>query len=97
MVSAGNQRKLGDAGLWFILGAKVPDVPYKVKKWRAAHPGEQPADGQVFTQPWPAGPTDRRRGQVIYYQYRHDRARRTLHGIDQQSPKPRRPSPGRPR
>ena len=33
-------------------------------------------DGQVFTQPWPAGRADRRRDQVIYYQYKADRARR---------------------
>ena len=30
------------------------------------------------------GPGDNRRDQVIYYQYKADRARRTLHGIDQQ-------------
>ena len=41
-------------------------------------------DGQVFTQPWPAGETDQRRDHVIYYQYRADRARRTLRGIDEQ-------------
>ena len=34
--------------------------------------------------PWPAGPTDERRDQVIYYQYKADRARRTLLGIDEQ-------------
>jgi hypothetical protein len=38
----------------------------------------------VFTQPWPAGPNGGRRDQVIYHQYRHDRARRTLRGIDEQ-------------
>ena len=38
----------------------------------------------VFTQPWPAGPADKRRDQVIFYQYRADRARRTLRGIDEQ-------------
>jgi hypothetical protein len=32
-------------------------------------------DGQVFTQPWRAGPNDQRRDQTIYYQYRADRAR----------------------
>jgi hypothetical protein len=37
----------------------------------------------VFTQPWPAG-SDGRRDKVIYYQYRHDRARRTLRGIHEQ-------------
>jgi transposase len=29
-------------------------------------------------------PTDKRRNQVRYYQYKHDRARRTLKGIDEQ-------------
>jgi hypothetical protein len=47
-------------------------------------PGQQIPDAHVFTQPWPAGPSDQRRNQVIYYQYKHDRARRTLRGIGQQ-------------
>jgi len=72
------------AGLSFILGMKVRDVPYAVDAWRRGHPDEESPDGQVFTQPWPAGPKDKRRDQVIYYQYRADRARRTLHGIDEQ-------------
>jgi hypothetical protein len=38
----------------------------------------------VFTQRWPVGPAGDRRDQVIYYQYRHDRARRVLRGIDEQ-------------
>jgi hypothetical protein len=84
MVSAGNQKAIEDAGLSFILGARIPDVPYVVKAWREAHPDTEIPDGQIFTQPWPAGPTDQRRDQVIYYQYRADRARRTLRGIDEQ-------------
>src|SRR5207344_1652101 len=84
MVSAANQKAIEAAGLSFILGARIPDVPYVVAAWRRDHPGESIPDGQVFTQPWPAGPTDHRRDQVIYYQYRHDRARRSLRGIDQQ-------------
>jgi hypothetical protein len=63
---------------------KVPDVPYQVAQWRREHPGEEIPDGHVFTQPWPAGPKDKRRDQVIYYTYKADRARRTLHGIDEQ-------------
>ena len=63
---------------------KIPRVPYVVAQWRREHPGEQIPDGHVFTQPWPAGPDGGRRDQVIYYQYRHDRARRTLRGIDEQ-------------
>jgi hypothetical protein len=84
MVSAVNQRAIESAGLSFILGARIPDVPYVVKTWRDKHPGEDFEDGQVFVQPWPAGPTDKRRDQTIYYQYRADRARRTLRGIDEQ-------------
>jgi hypothetical protein len=63
---------------------KVPDVPYTVAQWRREHPGEEIPDGHVSTQPWPAGPSSKRRDQMIYYQYRADRARRTLRGIDEQ-------------
>jgi Transposase DDE domain len=84
MVSEANQKQVEAAGLSFILGMKIPRVPYAVSQWRRAHPGEQVPDGHVFAQPWPAGPDGGRRDQVIYYQYRHDRARRTLRGIDEQ-------------
>jgi len=84
MISEANQKAIEAAGLSFILGMKIPHVPYVVKQWRREHPGEDIPDGHVFTQPWPAGPDGGRRDQVIYYQYRHDRARRTLRGIDQQ-------------
>ena len=84
MVSEANQKAIEAAGLSFILGMKIPHVPYVVKQWRREHPGEDIPDGHVFTQPWAAGPDSGRRDQVIYYQYRHDRARRTLRGIDEQ-------------
>jgi transposase len=84
MVSESNQKAIEAAGLSFILGAKIPSEPYVVKRWRREHPGEPIPDGQIFTQPWPAGPNGGRRDQWIYYQYRHDRARRTLRGIDEQ-------------
>jgi hypothetical protein len=84
MVSAANKTAIEDAGLSFILGAKIPDIPYVVAKWRTDHPGVDIADGQILTQPWPAGATDKRRDEVIYYQYKADRARRTLRGIDEQ-------------
>ncbi len=84
MVSEANQKAIEAAGLSFILGMRIPYVPYVVAQWRREHPGEQIGDGHIFTQPWPAGPTAQRRDQVIYYQYRHDRARRTLRGIDEQ-------------
>ena len=84
MISAANQKAIEEAGLSFILGARISDVPYVVDQWRREHPDEQIPDGHVFTQPWPAGPTDKRRDQIIYYQYKADRARRTLRGIDEQ-------------
>jgi len=82
MISEANQKAIEDAGLSFILGRRIPEVPWVVAEWKREHPGEGIPEGQIFTQRWPAGPTGGRRDQVIYYQYRHDRARRTLRGID---------------
>jgi hypothetical protein len=79
-----NQRAIEAAGLSLILEARIPDVPYVVAQWRREHPGQDIPDGHVFTRPWPGGATDRRRDQVIYYQYWAGRARRTLRGIDGQ-------------
>jgi hypothetical protein len=84
MVSEANRRAIEAARLSFILGAKIPDIPCAVSTWRNNHPNREMTDGQVFTQPRPAGPTGQRRDQVIYYQYKTDRARRTLRGIDEQ-------------
>ncbi|NMM34424.1 MAG: IS1634 family transposase [Phycicoccus sp.] len=95
MVSMSNQKAIEAAGLSFILGARTPDVPYVVKDWRAAHPDQEIPDGHVFVQPWPASATDGRRDQVIYYRYRADSARRTLHGIDQQIAKAERAVDGK--
>lgn len=90
MFSAGNQQaieEIEDARLSFILGTKIGDVPYQVKKWCQEHEGQQIPDGTVFTQPWPPSSIEGERGKrdrVIFYQYRSDRARRTLRGIDEQ-------------
>ncbi len=84
MVSEANQKQIEAAGLSFILGARIPDEPYVVKRWRREHPGEQIPDGHIFTQPWPAGPNGGRRDQWIFYQYRADRARRALGGTGEQ-------------
>jgi hypothetical protein len=84
MVSEANRRAIEAAGLSFILGAKIGEIPYVIAQWRAKHPQAEIADGQVFTQPWPAGPTDHRRDQAIYYQYKAERARRSLRGLDEQ-------------
>jgi hypothetical protein len=84
MVSEANQKDIEAAGLSFILGVRIPFVPYVVAQWRRDHPGQAIPDGHVLTQPRPGGLTGKGRDQVVYYQYRADRARRTLRGIDEQ-------------
>jgi hypothetical protein len=83
MISEASQKAIEAAGLSFILGMKIPGVPYQVAQWRREHPGKDIPDGHVFTQPWPAGPSSKRRDQMIYYQFRAGRGRRTLRGIEQ--------------
>jgi hypothetical protein len=87
MISEANQQAIEDARLSFILGIRIPDEPYAVAQWRREHPGQDLPDRQVFTQPWPATGAQKaagRRDKMIYYQYRADRGRRTLRGIDEQ-------------
>jgi transposase len=87
MISEANQVALQAAGLSFILGARIPYVPDVVREWRDKHPDKAIPDGLVLTQPWASTSSEKARGipdRVIYYQYRHDRARRTLRGIDEQ-------------
>lgn len=83
MISDANKKDIEEAGLSFILGMKIPQIPYVVSQWRREHPGENIPDGHIFTQPWPSGPKNDRRDQIIYYRYRDDYARRTLRGIDE--------------
>ena len=95
MVSKANQEAIEAAGLSFIIGMRIPDEPYVVSAWRKEHPGKDLPDGHIFIQPWPAGPTDQRRDHMRYYQYTHDRARRTLKGIDEQVAKAERAVAGK--
>ncbi|BCO36007.1 IS1634 family transposase [Mycobacterium heckeshornense] len=93
MISEANQVALQAAGLSFILGTRISLLPNVIAEWRAKHPDEVIPDGLVLTQPWPATSAEKARGipdRVIYYQYRHDRARRTLRGIDEQIAKAQR-------
>jgi len=95
MVSEANRNAIEDAGLSFIIGARIPQVPYQVMAWRKAHTSadgvvEDIPDGHVFTQPWPATAKQKaagRRDKVTYYRYAADSARRSLRGIDTQVPK----------
>ncbi|MCN0179965.1 hypothetical protein [Salinispora arenicola] len=58
LVSEANNRAIEAAGLSFIPGARIPDVPYAVTAWRDPHPDADIPDGQAFAQPRPAGPGD---------------------------------------
>ena len=84
MMSEANCKDLEDAGLTFIVGARIPEVPYQVSEWRRTHPDQSVPDGQVFVQPTVMGPKTDQRRRTIFYQYRADRAKRTLKGIDTQ-------------
>lgn len=87
MISEANQIALQAAGLSFILGTRIPRLPDVVREWRDKHPDEAVPDGLVLTQPWPSTSAEKVRGipdRVIHYQYRHDRARKILRGIDEQ-------------
>ena len=98
MISEANQVAIHAAGLSFILGTRIPLLPNVIAEWRTRHPGEAIPDGLVLTQPWPATSSEKARGipdRVIYYQYRHDRARRTLRGIDDQVAKAERAVDGK--
>jgi hypothetical protein len=87
MISEANQIAIAAAELTFILGARIPFLPDVVREWRDTHPGEEIPDGLILTQPWPATSSEKARGipdRVTFYQYRADRARRTLRGVDEQ-------------
>jgi Transposase DDE domain len=87
MISEANQVALQAAGLSFVLGTRIPHLPDVVREWHDKHPGQAVPDGLVLTQPWSSTSSEKARGipdRVIHYQYRHDRARRTLRGIDEQ-------------
>ena len=93
MISEANQVALQTAGLSFILGTRIPYLPDVVREWHDKHPGEAIPDGLVLTQPWPASSAEKTRGipdRLIHYQFRHDRARKTLRGIDEQVAKAQR-------
>jgi hypothetical protein len=58
IISDASKRAIEAAGLSFILGVRIPDVPYVVEAWRQEHPEEPIPDGHIFVQPWPADQND---------------------------------------
>jgi len=84
MVSDANKKALEAEGLQFIIGTKIPELPYVISSWRAEHPGEDIPNGNIFTARWPVPPSRNRLEWTTFYQYSASRARKTLHGIDEQ-------------
>jgi hypothetical protein len=75
MVSEANREAIEEADLSYIIGARIPEEPYQVKKWRKDHLGQDIPDGHVCTAPWPANAKQRaqgRRDKVTYYRYKAD-------------------------
>lgn len=98
MISEANQIAIQAAGLTYIVGARIPFLPGIVSEWRARHPDEAIPDQLVLTQPWPPSSSEKARGipdRVTHYQYRHDRARRSLRGIAEQVAKAQRAVDGK--
>jgi Transposase DDE domain len=47
MISEANQKAIEAAGLSFILGMKIPNVPYRVSRWQGASRGGDPRRTRV--------------------------------------------------
>jgi hypothetical protein len=84
MVSEANMEAIEAAGLSYILGAKMPRVPYVIEQWRTDHPGADVPDGLTLVARWPGGPSTKGRDVTSFYAYAHDRGRRTIKGIEAQ-------------
>ncbi|HMR50491.1 MAG TPA: IS1634 family transposase [Arachnia sp.] len=85
MFSTANKKSIVDAGLGYILGTRIAQVPYPILRWRKLHPETDYVDGQIWTFKDRTG-----RGpegvphSITYYQYSADRARRSRKGIAEQ-------------
>lgn len=85
MFSKGNKEEIVAAGLDYILGTRFKEIPYPVYQWRKDNPDAEYKDGQIWQEADRSGRgPDGIPHSVTYYQYSWDRARRTLHGIDEQ-------------
>jgi hypothetical protein len=56
MMSEANLADIEDAGWSFIIGGKLPEVPYVIGQWRRPNPEAKPVDGMVLAQPVIMGP-----------------------------------------
>jgi len=84
MMSEANLKDVEDTGWSFIVAGKLPEIPYAIAQWGRANPAREPVDGMILTQPVIMGTKTDQRRRRIYYQFKSDRARRSLRGIDTQ-------------
>jgi hypothetical protein len=85
MISEANWKAIEAEGLSFVLGAKLPHLPYVINKWRTDHPDLEYVDGQTWAAREPVGTGKKNRADhVTYYQWKAGRAARTIRGIDAQ-------------
>jgi hypothetical protein len=97
MVSEANQKQIEAAGLSFILGAKIRYVPYLVAQWRREHPGEEIPTGTCSPGPGPPGRTAAAATRSSTASTRLTGPAARCAASTSRSPRPGRPSPGRPR
>ena len=87
MISEANQVALQDAGLTFILGARIPFLPYQVTNGATSIPTRRSPTGRcspsLAGDQQREGPRHPGPGRSTT-STAHDRARRTLRGIDEQ-------------
>lgn len=95
MVSDANRKAIIESRLNYIIGEKIPSIPYVLGKWIENHPTQAPDNGMILTTPVFEGPAGARRNAITYYQYRDGRARRSLRGIDEQIAKAERAAAGK--
>jgi len=81
MLSEANLKDIEDAGWSFIVGGKLPEIPDPIRQWMLDNPDGEPGEGQVVSQRLTMGTKADTRPRTTYYQYRSERAKRTLHGI----------------
>ena len=96
MVSAGNQKAIEDAGLSFILGARIPDVPYVVKAVAArTTPAPRSPTGTSSPSPGPPAPPTSAVTRSSTTSTGPTGPAARCAGSTSRSPRPRRPSPAR--
>ena len=79
-MSEKNLKAIEDAGSGFIVSEKLPKIPHQTTQWHKAYPGIAPADRLTLTQPIMMGLSTGIRRKTVYYQYKANRDRRSMHG-----------------